>query len=118
LADGLETRRAGAPPASHAGAAAGIDLLADALGGAPFDFACYEDRILILAHEDLAALDWARLAEDPDHPDVTPDAASIERPTRILLKSLHQLLSAAHTLANAHLASVRQRSPEASSTPI
>lgn len=111
VADGPQTRGAGAPPTIHAGAAAGIDLLADALDGAPFDLACYEDRILILAHADLAALDWVRLAEGPDHLDLTSDAALIERPTRILLKSLHQLLSAAHTLSNAHLASVRQRSP-------
>jgi len=102
VADGPQARLAGAPPALHAGETAGIDLLADALGGAPFDLACHEDRILILAHADLAALDWARLAEGPDQLDVTSDAASIERPTRVLLKSLHQLLLAAHTLAHAH----------------
>lgn len=102
LAEGPQAGRAGTLPALHAGEAAGIDLLADALGGAPFDLACDEDRILILAHADLAALDWARLAEGPDQLDLTSDAASIERPTRVLLKSLHQLLSAAHVLANAY----------------
>jgi hypothetical protein len=105
LAEGPQTGRAGALPTLHGGEAAGIDLLADALGGAPFDLACDEDRVLILAHADLPALDWARLAEGPDHFDLTSDAASIERPTRVLLKSLHQLLSAAQVLADAHLPS-------------
>ncbi len=78
---------------------AGVDVLANALGGAPFDLVCYEDRLLILAHADLPALDWARLAEGLER----PGAASLERPMRALLESLYRLLSAAHALANAGL---------------
>lgn len=97
-AGAIEPRSRGTndPSAVEASEPAGIDLLSAALDGAAFDVACYGDRLLVLVYRDLPAFGWSARGEEADS---GPDLVSIDGLTRALLKSLHELLSAAHVLA-------------------